>query len=350
MKEVFYIEQEKIISFITKITKKLNLKKKDNNFLIKSLVGSSMRGVDSHGIRLLPHYLKCLEQGRINISPKMTFKLNMPSVGLLDADNGLGHSAAYLGSIKATDIAKKNGVGIVGIINSSHYGAAGAYSLDIAEKGFIGLCFTHSDALGIPFNGYKKFHGTNPYSFSAPLKKRKPLLVDFSTTLIPWNKVARAKNNKNKLVKGVAMDKKGNITRDPDLAKTLVPLGGKYFGHKGFGLSASIEILCGPFLGMLHGLRLLPMKGPNFTIPRKLGHFVMAINIKSIVSKKKYFLNIENYIKDLKKQKSINDKILYPGEKEWLEEINRQKTGVPFDLELKQLFLKISKKYKVNLF
>ena len=107
MKKLTYIKQEKIISFITKITKKLNLKKKDNDFLIKSLVGSSMRGVDSHGIRLLPHYLKCLEQGRININPKMTFKLNMPSIGLLDSDNGLGHSAAYLGSIKAIYIAKK---------------------------------------------------------------------------------------------------------------------------------------------------------------------------------------------------------------------------------------------------
>ena len=146
------------------------------------------------------------------------------------------------------------------------------------------------------------------------------------------------------------MDKKGNITTDPYLAKTLVPLGGKDFGHKGFGLSSSIEILCGPFLGMLHGLRLLPMNGPNFSIPRQLGHFVMAINIKSIVSKKKYFSNIENYIKDLKKQKSKNDKILYPGEKEWLEETNRQKNGIPFDLELIQLYLKICKKYKVNLF
>jgi len=92
------------------------------------------------------------------------------------------------------------------------------------------------------------------------------------------------------------------------------------------------------------------MHGPNFSTPRKLGHFVMAINIKSIVSKKEYFSNIENYIKDLKKQKSINHKILYPGEKEWLEEANRKKNGIPFDLELEQLFLKISKKYKVNLF
>ena len=38
MKEVLYIEQEKIISFITKITKKLNLKKKDNDFLIKKFI------------------------------------------------------------------------------------------------------------------------------------------------------------------------------------------------------------------------------------------------------------------------------------------------------------------------
>ena len=57
-----------------------------------------------------------------------------------------------------------------------------------------------------------------------------------------------------------------------------------------------------------------------------------------------FLLNPKNFLK------SKNDKILYPGEKEWLEETNRQKNGIPFDLELIQLYLKICKKYKVNLF
>ena len=108
----------------------------------------------------------------------------MPSIGLIDADNGFGHSASYLACTKVIKLAKINGIGLVGIINSTHYGAAGAYSLEIANNNFIGFSFTHSDSFAIPFNGINKFHGSNPYSFSAPINKSKYLLVDFSSTSI----------------------------------------------------------------------------------------------------------------------------------------------------------------------
>ena len=344
------IKVKKINSFLIKVSSILQVPKKDRDLLCKSLVGASLRGVDSHGIRLFPHYVKCLEEGRINIKPEMSFKKTMPAIGILNADDGFGHVAAYLASKEAIKLAKKNGVGIVGIINSSHYGAAGAYTLEISEKNFIGLSFTHSDAFAVPHNGVRPFHGTNPYSFSAPLKGLKPLLVDFASTTIPWNKVMRARNNKTKLDKDLALDKNGNMTTNPDKAVSLFPLGGELFGHKGFGLSSSIEVLCGPFLGMMHGFRLLSMIGPNFSTPRKLGHLVMAININSITTKKKYFSNMSSYIKDLKKQKSRKQEILYPGEKEWKEEKLRTKKGIPFDFELINSFLEIDKKYNLNYF
>jgi len=349
MKKIF-IKIYKIQFFLNQVTNILKIPKKDSDLLIKSIVGSSIRGVDSHGIRLFPHYVKCIEGGRIKKNPKMKFTQKMPSIGILNADNGFGHVAAYKASYKAVKIAKKNGVGIVGVINSSHYGAAGSYALQIAENNLIGFSFTHSDSFAIPFNGSKDFHGTNPYSFSAPIKNKKPLLVDFSSTSIPWNKVIRAKNNKNKLPKGVALNKFGNETINPNLAKFLMPLGGKSFGHKGYALSSSIEILCGPFLGMLHGYRLIPMIGNDYKTHRKLGHFIMAININSIVSKKEYFKNIDKYINDLKKQKSSKNKIFYPGEKEWIEEKIRRKNGIPFDKELINSFLTIDQKYSLNLF
>ena len=345
-----FIKAKKINDFFINVLSILKVSSKDRNLLIKSLIGSSLRGVDSHGIRLFPHYVKGLEGGRINNKPKMFFKKTLPATGILDADDGFGHVASYLASKEAVKLAKKNGVGIVGIKNSSHNGAAGAYTLAMAEEGFIGFSFTHSDAFAIPHNGIYPFHGTNPYAFSAPLKGQKPLLVDFASTNIPWNKVHRAKNNKMKLDNDLALDENGKMTNDPNKAKSLFPLGGETFGHKGFGLSSSIEVLCGPFLGIAHGFRLLPMMQSDFSTPRKIGHLVMAINIEAITSKEKYYSNMSNYLRDLKKQKSNKKIILYPGEKEWIEEKLRIKKGIPFDIELVSSFLEIDKKYKLNYF
>ena len=61
----------KINKFFDSILSKLSVPKKDRNLLIKSLLDSSIRGVDSHGIRLFSHYVKCIENRRIKAKPKM---------------------------------------------------------------------------------------------------------------------------------------------------------------------------------------------------------------------------------------------------------------------------------------
>ena len=50
----------KINNFFDSILSKLSVPKKDRDLLIKSLLDSSIRGVDSHGIRLFSHYVKCI--------------------------------------------------------------------------------------------------------------------------------------------------------------------------------------------------------------------------------------------------------------------------------------------------
>ena len=247
-------------------------------------------------------------------------------------------------------MANQNGIAAIGIINSSHYGAAGVYSLEIAQKNCIGLSFTHSDPFAIPFNGKSPFHGTNPYSFTAPFKKNDYLHIDFSSTSIPWNRVMRARSNQTSLKKQVAINKKGEFTQDAFEAVGLAPLGGEDYGYKGFGLSSSIEILCGPLIGMAHGYRLLSMIGPDFKTPRKLGHFLIAMKIDAFVSKKDFFRGIQLYIKDLKKQKPKNKgkNILYPGEIEKITEKYRRLKGIPFDKELRENFSIIAEKYKLK--
>ena len=73
----------KINKFFDSILSKLSVPKKDRNLLIKSLLDSSIRGVDSHGIRLFSHYVKCIENGRIKAKPKMKLIKNLFIWGLV---------------------------------------------------------------------------------------------------------------------------------------------------------------------------------------------------------------------------------------------------------------------------
>jgi hypothetical protein len=55
-----------------------------------SLVDASLRGIDTHGIRLLPTYLEELHGGRAKRRPVFTTVGSLPAITVLDADDALG--------------------------------------------------------------------------------------------------------------------------------------------------------------------------------------------------------------------------------------------------------------------
>ena len=95
----------------------------------RAMLHASRLGIDSHGVRLALHYARVLRRGRVNPTPKMQIRRTALGSAVLDADNGLGHAAGYAAMELACSLAKEAGVGAVGVINSSHFGAAGAYAL-----------------------------------------------------------------------------------------------------------------------------------------------------------------------------------------------------------------------------
>ena len=170
--------------FITK-----NVKKNIYESVINCLIETSLRGVDSHGIRLLPHYLKVIDTGRINIKPNISFQKTNYSTGILDADHTFGHYACDIAIDKAIEMSKSSGSGFVVVKNSSHNSASAFYSTKPAKKNMIGISFAHSTQGMIPTNGKRRFLGTNAFSISFPCKNEEPICLDMATTQISWNKV-----------------------------------------------------------------------------------------------------------------------------------------------------------------
>ncbi len=88
------------------------------------LIQTSLRGVDSHGIRLLPYYVRVARSGRINKNPKCEFKNTSHTTGIYNADHTYGHAAAAFAMKEAISMAKKSGSGFVVVKNSTHFSAS----------------------------------------------------------------------------------------------------------------------------------------------------------------------------------------------------------------------------------
>ena len=113
------INHKHLKGFLLKVLKKAGLDKHSADSVATGLYETSLRGVDSHGVRLINHYVYSAINGRKNPKPKYKFVKTFPALGVLNADNAFGHAAG----IKAIDIcmkiAGKLGVGIVAVKNSN---------------------------------------------------------------------------------------------------------------------------------------------------------------------------------------------------------------------------------------
>jgi ureidoglycolate dehydrogenase (NAD+) len=309
----------------------------------RAMMHASRVGVDSHGVRLTAHYAKALRGGRINGAPKMETRPTAASSAILDADNGLGHAAAYAGMELACGMAKETGIAAVGIVRSSHYGAGGAYALAGAEAGMIALSMTHSDAMVALYGGAERFHGTNPLAVGAPVPGQKPWLFDMATSSVPFNRVLLYRTLGKTLPEGVAADASGQPTTDPSEVEMLLPLGGVDFGFKGAGIAGLVTLFSAILTGStLDHLMIRMAETDDFKTPRHMGHFCIAIDPDRFAGRAVYESAITRYLADLRSSKPREgETVMAPGDREWAVAEERARTGIPVDPETAQ-FLQLA--------
>ncbi|QIG51378.1 Ldh family oxidoreductase [Nordella sp. HKS 07] len=306
-----------------------------------AMLHASLLGVDSHGIRLLPFYADCLRGGICKPKPVITIAHPRRSAVLVDADDGLGHLPTYRAMDEACAIARDTGIGMGVVINSTHFGAAGAYALAAAQAGFIGFVTCNSGAFVVPHGGKKPLHGTSPIAMAAPLEGREPYFLDMATSSIPWNKVMRYRTEGLELPPDVALDADGNYTADPHAAICLGPVGGAGFGYKGAGLAGLAEVLG----AMLTGMRLSIEQSGIVLGDTKVGHFVMAIDPSTFVPAAVFAERHASYLDGFKAEPGI----LPAGGPEWARRIDREAKGIPLPDGLYQELAEAAEKAKVAL-
>ena len=302
-----------------------------------AMLHASLHGIDSHGFRLLPHYRAAIIGGRLNGAPELAFTQTRTATGVLDADHAQGARAMYKAASHAADLAREAGIGAVGVRNSSHFGAAGAYALDLARQGFGSLVFGNSDSLVRLHDGATRFHGTNPIAVGFP-GEETPWLLDMATSAIPWNRVQLYQSLGEPLPPGIASDDSGRDVIDPSLAAMLAPLGGA-FGFKGAGLAGVAEIFSAVMTGMRISPDLMSMDDPDLSTPRELGGFVIAIDPAAFAGAAIFSAGLAHYMGMLRDSPAREGgRVMAPGDREWEEAARRQRDGIPLDPATRRAF------------
>ncbi|WP_309084374.1 Ldh family oxidoreductase [Chelativorans sp.] len=315
----------------------------------RAMMHGSRLGVDSHGVRLLDHYVRALSGGRVNRSPDLRFVNRGGAVATLDAEDAHGALAAYRGMEEAMRLARSSGIGAVAIRNTSHFGPAGAFALAAAEAGMIGLVMCNSDAFVRLHEGAMRFHGTNPIACAVPVPGERAWLFDMATSAIPYNRVQLYKSLGRKLPPGTASRGDGEDTEDAGEVEMLAPLGGA-FGFKGAGLAGLAEIFSAVLSGMRLSFEIAPMGGPDFSTPRGLGAFVMALRPDSFVDEETFADGMRRYLAALRSSPArAGGKVMAPGDREWAEADRRAVEGIPVDPDTLAAFGRLAERFGIEL-
>ncbi len=256
----------------------------------------------------------------------------------LDAGHGMGHIAAYRAMEMAIEKAKKNGTGAVSVGNSTHFGIAGYYSLMAVREGMIGITMTNARPSIPPTFGVEPMMGTNPLTIGIPTDEEFPFLIDCATSITQRGKIETLARTNTPIPEGWVIDESGEMMTDSPkildgLTKgtaALLPVGGAgetLGGHKGYGYAAAVEILSAALWG---GPFMKDLNNPKTYL---LGHFFMAVNVKSFIDLDSFRKTAGNICRALRNSKKApgEERIYTAGEKEYYMEIERRKTGIPIN-------------------
>ncbi len=306
------------------------------------MVDTDLRGIDSHGVAMLPVYAELRASGKIDMAGVHRVVRDGAGTALIDAGRGLGHPAAARAMDLAIEKAHAGGIGAVAVRNSNHYGAAGAYAMRAAERGLIGFAATNAGNRSIvPTRAREAVFGTNPLAFAAPARRNPPFVFDMATSTVAVGKIKLAWYAHRAMPEGWVVDEAGSPVSDPDRFYDaggtrqpgfgLSPLGGlpEMSSHKGYGLAAMVEILS----GLLSGAAFIGLSSRE---AHDTGHFFMALDPGAFRDDDGFLDQMDDMLDYLRGLQPVDpaEPVLVPGDPERTAEAARTAAGIPLPVKL----------------
>lgn len=220
----------------------------ENAKLCAQLFAENQRdGVYSHGLNRFPGFVSRLRNKQIDFRAT---PVKIESFGALerwDGKMGVGLVNAHFCMDRTMALAEKHSIGCIGLSNTNHWMRGGAYALQAAEAGFIGICWTNTTKLMPPWGSAEKGIGNNPMAIAIP-REEGHILLDMAMSQYSNGKLEVLKIQKKTLPLPGGYDTDGRLTVDPAEileSRRALPIG--YW--KGSGLALVLDTLAAVISG-----------------------------------------------------------------------------------------------------
>ena len=361
-KDCVWVNFETMEKFMKDCLMKSGVPESDAQIVSDVLIESDKRGIDSHGIgRLKPIYIDRIDAGILNPKTKIDIVKETETTAVLDGNNGMGHVVSKKAMQIAIDKAKKHGMGMTAVKNSTHYGIAGYYSLMAIQAGMIGITGTNARPSIAPTFGVENMLGTNPLTVGFPTDEEFPFVLDCATSVSQRGKIELYSRAGKKLPEGWVIGRDGKTRTDTDqvlvdLTKgkaALAPIGGigeENAGYKGFGYATVVEVLSaalqgGAFLTALNGF-----DSDGKRIPYPLGHFFIAIDTQAFLGLDVFKKIAGSIMRELRNSEVAPgaERIYTAGEKEWIAWNYRKEHGCPVPPALQKQMTELRNRWQLS--
>ena len=338
-----YVSWELMDSFLTDAFVGYGVPREDAVICADVLLESDRRGIESHGCnRFKPIYIDRIVAGIQKPVTKIDILRETATTAVLDANDGMGMIASHRAMEMAIDKARRYGMSMVVIRNSTHYGIAGYWATMATNAGMIGMTGTNARPSIAPTFGVQNILGTNPLNVRFPTDEDFPFMLDCATSIVQRGKIEYYARIGKDTPEGMVVGSDGKpLTDSQQILKDLVsgeaalaPLGGigeELAGYKGYGYATVVEVFsaalqAGSFLHQLSGI------GENGEkVPFQLGHWFIVIDPEAFMGLETFKKITGEILRELRASRKAPgaERIYTAGEKEYLVWLDRKDKGVP---------------------
>jgi 3-dehydro-L-gulonate 2-dehydrogenase len=193
--------------------------------LVARLFAENQRdGVYSHGLLRFPGFVALLKSGRLDPQAEPVKVGGLGALEQWDGRMGIGLSNAHAAMQRAVALSRSHGLGCVGLRNTNHWMRAGAYGLQAADAGCIGICWTNTIPLMPPWGAADVAVGNNPLAIAVP-RTGGHLLLDMAMSQFANGKLEVYQRQGRELPVAGGYDRAGQLTRTPgDILASRRPL------------------------------------------------------------------------------------------------------------------------------
>ncbi len=315
-----------------------------SNLISGLMVEADLRGIDSHGIGMLPHYETRRQDGMIFPAAEPVVETDSPAFCVIDAGHSLGHVPGALAMGMAIEKASIMGVGMGLVKRSNHYGAAGVYATMAADAGMIGMSMTGTSQRSIvPTFAKEPMYSTNPIAFAVPGPNgQHPIVLDMATSTVAVGKLDIARRTGKPLPEGWALTPEGQPQTDAQAAfnarpRRMTPLGGdrERGSHKGYGLAVMVDILSSVLTGSWFGAH--DLKTGKTGKHHMIGSFFLALDpVMFRDSRDDFDADMAALVDFLKSTPPLDpdQPVMVAGEPERIAKAKRETSGIPISDKL----------------